>query len=87
MCQEEVLEVNRAWNSLKQDLLHKPTLQSGHRQIDSIRFFCNEQAARRLWYVGISSMLHFSISIYPFVIYVIYMAESSCRFHFPHTMG
>ena len=40
-------------NSLKQDFLHKPTLQSEHRQIDSISFFCNEQAARRLLHVGI----------------------------------
>ena len=35
-------------NSLKQDFLNKPALQSENQQISSFHFFCNEQTARRL---------------------------------------
>lgn len=32
-------------------------------------------------------MLHSYIPTYSIDIYIIYMAESSCGFHFPQTMG
>ena len=41
------------WNILKQDFLEKPNLKPEHRQIVSIRFFSNEEVARRLWYIEI----------------------------------
>ena len=55
------------WNSLKQDLLNKHTLQSEDRQIGSNNFFYNEQAARRLWCIGKRYVAFFNFHLTPLI--------------------
>ena len=65
------------WNSLKQDLLKKPTLQSEHQQIGSIHFFSNEHNSTPsvMYRNMLCCILQFPLN--PIDIYVIYLTESS----------